>query len=394
MMGYRRGLLIAACLGLTGCRIQPVTTDRAGSGREAQPPDALELNLEAVDAYFTQASRVDHFGGVVLVARGDEPVFHRAYGLADHELGDSMGVDHIFRIGSLTKPVTAAAVLEAVERGLLTTEQRACRLLSICPDSWRDVTVGQLLSHRSGIEDHFGDLQSVPVRETRAELDRVLATLDSAEPVAFEPGTAYAYSNFNYVLLGVLLESTTGMPWDEVLRQWMFEPLGLPSMGYDDVYEILPGRTRGYGKTESGELQNIDYDDHAAYAAGGLRSTSGDFFRWSRAFFTGAIVVDDLVTAALTPQGDSYGYGWQTREFFGRRVHNHSGGIDGFSTHLAYYPDEDLTVLVFSNVEQDSAILRACDAGGILFEWPTAARVAGGPEPTPRQRCGLEAYPG
>jgi CubicO group peptidase (beta-lactamase class C family) len=249
--------------------------------------------------------------------------------------------------------------------------------------------VRHLLTHSSGITDHFGDLEAVPVETTAQELRRVLESLPSDEPLRAAPGTEYAYSNFNYVLLGALLEQVTGAPWETTVRQWVFEPLGLNTMAYDDVYAVVEGRVRGYERDDALGLRNIDYDDHAAYAAGGLLSTADDLFRWSRGMLTGKLFSARLVEESLTPNLGDYGYGWQVRVFFDRTVYNHTGGIDGFSSHLAHYPDAGLTIVVLSNVENDSAILRACDVAARMFDWPV---VTGTPdaEPTPRQRCGLE----
>ncbi len=207
------------------------------------------------------------------------------------------------------------------------------------------------------------------------------------EPLRAAPGTEYAYSNFNYILLGAVLEQVVGASWPTILQQWLFEPLGLKTMAYDDVYAIMEGRVRGYERNDSLGLRNIDYDDHSAYAAGGLLSTAGDLFRWSRGMLTGKLFRTQLVEESLKPTLGDYGYGWQVRRFFDRTVYNHTGGIDGFSSHLAHYPNDGLTIVVLSNVENDSAILRACDVAARLFNWPAAAT---GSELTPRQRCGLE----
>jgi D-alanyl-D-alanine carboxypeptidase len=302
-----------------------------------------------------------------------------------------MRTDHRFRIGSLTKPITASAVLVAVERGLVALDQHVCELLASCPESWEGVTVRHLLTHSSGIVDHFGDLKSVPVEATAEELRRVLESLPPDEPLRAAPGTEYAYSNFNYVLLGAVLEQVVGAPWETVLRQLVFEPLGLETMAYDDVYAVMEDRVRGYERDDALGLRNIDYDGHAAYAAGGLLSTADDLFRWSRGMLTGKLFSTELVEESLKPTLGDYGYGWQVRDFFDRTIYNHTGGIDGFSSHLAYYPDDALTIVVLSNVENDSAILRACDVAARLFDWPGVTTPgATDSELTPRQRCGLE----
>lgn len=159
-------------------------------------------------------------------------------------------------------------------------------------------------------------------------------------------------------------------------------------MAYDDVYAIVPNRARGYERDDQLGLRNIDHDNHAAYAAGGLLSSASDVFRWSRGMLTAKLFRPELVDESLTPFKGNYGYGWQVRRFFDRRIYNHTGGIDGFSSHLAHYPDQELTIVVLSNVESDSAILRACDVASLLFEWRPARDVTDS-DLTPRQRCGL-----
>jgi CubicO group peptidase (beta-lactamase class C family) len=356
---------------------------------QQRTPLGKDLDLADVRAYFEDAAAEDAFSGVVLIGIGDDVVFEEAYGLAERDLRVPMRTDHRFRIGSLTKPLTASAVLVAVERGLLGLDTRACTILAPCPESWTDVSVQHLLTHTSGIVDHFGDLEAVPVEQTADELRRVLQTLPAEEPLKASPGAEYAYSNFNYVLLGVVLEELAGSPWELVMNEWVFEPLELRTMAYDDVYAIMEDRVEGYTRDEALGLRNIDYDDHAAYAAGGLLASAGDLFRWARAVLTGDLFSTELVNESVTPFRGEYGYGWQVRRFFDRPIYNHTGGIDGFSSHLAHYPEQGLTIVVLSNIENDSAILRACDTATRIFDWPSV----GGPgaqELTPRQRCGLE----
>lgn len=239
-------------------------------------------NLSNARSYLDGAATEEGFSGVVLIGRGEAVVFEAAYGVADADLGIPMRTDYRLRIGSLTKPITASAVLVAVDRGLLALDQQVCGLLPSCPASWESVTVRHLLTHSSGIADHFGDLRAVPVTATVEELRRVLASLPPGEALQTAPGTEYAYSNFNYVLLGAALERVAGIPWETILRQWVFEPLGLTTMAYDDVYAIMADRVRGYERDDASGLRNIDYDDHAAYAAGGLLASAEDLFRWSR----------------------------------------------------------------------------------------------------------------
>lgn len=323
--------------------------------------------VAAVQSHFARLASQRQFNGIVLIGRGDQILLNQAYGLADFELGVPLSQSHVFRIGSLAKPVTAAAVLMAVEEGRLSLDTRFCTVLDFCLASWRGVTIEHLLSHSSGITDHFGALKAVPVEETVSELRRAVGNLKPDEPLKSAPGEAYAYSNFNYVLLGAVVEKLTGEPWNKRIRDIAVRTAS-PSLAYDAVYELVPGRVRGYSRQEDGTIRNIDYDDHAAYAAGGLRSTSADFFRWSRAALNARLFSKALRDRMVTPVAERYGLGWQIRDFFGRKVYNHTGGIDGFATHVAHYPEADLTIVVFSNIEEDPAILFACDAAALMFQ--------------------------
>ena len=350
------------------------------------PTDAVA----AVQSHFARLASARQFNGVVLIGRGDQILLNHPYGLADFELGVPMRQSHIFRIGSLAKPVTAAAVLMTIEERRASLDTRLCTVLNFCLESWRGVTIEHLLSHSSGIPDHFGELKPVPVEETVSELRRAVGDLKPDEPLKSVPGEAYAYSNFNYVLLGAALEKLTGEPWNKRIRDIAVRTAS-PSLAYDAVYELVPERVRGYSRQEDGTIRNIDYDDHAAYAAGGLRSTSADFFRWSRAALEARLFSKELRDRMVIPVAERYGLGWQIRDFFGRQVYNHTGGIDGFASHVAHYPAADLTIVVFSNVEEDPVILLACDAAALMLQENPhrALGTAGIVNLKPSERCGV-----
>ena len=164
-----------------------------------------------------------------------------ARGMADLEHGVALTPESLFRIGSLTKPLTATAAVAMVARGELRLDDPLCRYLAGCPDAWRGVTLHHLLSHTSGIPDLFGEVEEAPLPGTRAAIDRAVATHGSAPPAA-APGERYAYSNFNYVLLAYAMEVAGGKGWEDLLRETVFTPAGMGSTRYDDVWAIVPGR--------------------------------------------------------------------------------------------------------------------------------------------------------
>jgi D-alanyl-D-alanine carboxypeptidase len=326
---------------------------------------------EQVDAYL-QSPGAGPYNGVVFVQRPGAPPVEAAYGVADADLSVPLTTSMRFGIGSLTKPITAAAVMRLVEKGRLSKSDRICRFVDPCPASWAPVMLEHLLSHTSGIPDLFTELPAAQVEQTRKIIDEAIAR-HTAAPLLLAPGERYAYSNFGYFLLGYALESSTGMLWPDVVRQEVLAPAGMTETEYDDVWAILPRRVRGYVRDEDG-LRHIRYRDHASYAAGGLLSTLRDLVAFDDALVSGRLISAATLRDMTTPRLADYGLGWQMIRVHGRPQRNHSGGTNGFSSHFARYED-GTRVVVLSNVE-GAALAKAvaCDLAAIAFGTTPAQR--------------------
>ena len=313
------------------------------------------------------------FNGVVLIAQHGDVVFEQGYGWADADLRVRNDPSLRYGIGSLTKPITAAAVMRLVQRGRLRLSDPLCLYVVPCPVPWRGVTLEHLLSHTSGIPDYFDELPAAPVDSTKAVIDAAIAK-HREDPLRSYPGARYAYSNFGYFLLGYTLEAATGRPWESVLQAEVFAPAGMRDTEYDDVRRVMPRRVRGYTRGSDG-LRVEDRHDHAAYAAGGLLSSAGDLLRFDNALSRGRLVSQSLLRQMRRPRRGNYALGWQVITVFGRRQRNHTGEINGFASHLAHY-DDAITVIVLSNVQDEPAKSTACDIAAIMF----------GLRPSPRGR--------
>jgi D-alanyl-D-alanine carboxypeptidase len=336
-----------------------------GRGQTPRESHFSARDVERIDAFLKSRTAPFPFSGTVLVAVDEHVVLNRGYGFADAELEVPNAPTTIFRIGSLTKTLTAAAVLRLAEMHQLSLDDSICRFLTSCPADWSPVHIRHLLAHVSGIPDLFNAIPAAPVQQTRAAIDKVIQSA-SRTAVDSTPGSTYAYRNFNYMLVGYVIEVATGRSWEDVLRANVFEVAGMPHTAYDDVWAVVVGRARGYDVKERA-LRNLPYKDHSAFAAGGLRSTTSDLFAFVDAFFAGRLTSRADVTLAVTPVLGDYGYGWQIKHYFGRRMFNHSGGIDGFASHIARYPDDGLTIVVLSNIESEPAKLTACNIAGLLL---------------------------
>jgi len=283
--------------------------------------------------------------------------FEKGYGSADNEWEARNAPTTKFRIASLTKQFTATCILLLQERGRLNVRDPISRYLSSLPDAWRPITVHQLLTHTSGIPNYTSDPQFTRLRRTGATPSKMVS-LVAAKQLEFSPGTKWAYSNTGYILLGMIIEKTSGQSYAGFLKSNIFEPLGMTNSGYDQATDILKERASGY-EIKDGRVVNADFIDMSIpYAAGGIYSTVEDMYRWNEALaHEGKLLSTDSLKQMFTPypeaayQGQHYGYGVVISEQkFGKLLYYHGGGVDGFSSSIQRYPKERVCVIVLTNL--------------------------------------------
>jgi CubicO group peptidase (beta-lactamase class C family) len=197
-------------------------------------------------------ARTDQLSGVALVAMNDEVLFKRPFGFANLEWDIANVPEGKFRLGSLTKQFTAAAILQLQEAGKLSVDDPVSKYYTDAPASWKDVTIKHLLTHTSGIHN-YTSMDRFFAKEAR--LDRTpkeIIELTRDQPLDFPPGSQFRYDNSAYVLLGYIVEKVSGERYQDYLQNHIFKPLGMTSSGYDDSAEILHHRTYGYDRTKTG----------------------------------------------------------------------------------------------------------------------------------------------
>lgn len=294
----------------------------------------------------------------VAVVQGGKVVFAKGYGSADLENDVAMTAEHVFRIGSVTKPFTAILVMQLVREGKLTLDQPVREVLSDLPAAWSAVTVRQLLNHTSGIKSctslpNFMELSRKPVTP-----EGVVATVRD-EPLDFDPGTGWAYNNTGYVLLGMLVEKVEGRSFAESLRNRVTGPLGMEQTYFLSDADIVPKRARGYSLRAGATAHAPFLDMGWPFSAGAMESTVLDLAKWDAALYGDKLLPQDTLETMWTrtrlPNGEEkgYGLGWAMDEANGSRIVQHSGGIHGFLSIVRRAPEKRLTVIVLVN--SDSA---------------------------------------
>jgi CubicO group peptidase (beta-lactamase class C family) len=312
-----------------------------------------------LDARLLEATQGESPGVAILVARDGAIVFKRGYGYANLEHGISITPETKFRIGSVTKQFTAAAILRLQEQGKLSVTDKLSKFIPDFPRA-DEVTLHHLLTHTSGIHSYTSKADFTQTATVGATPDELLKVI-KADPFDFSPGEKWLYNNSGYFLLGILIEKVSGRSYADFLREEFFTPLGMTNTGVHTASAILKHEATGYAY-EGGELKKaLNWDMSRAGAAGALYSTVEDLFRWNEGLFNGRVLREASLQAAFTPvvtqqdgeaagkKATGYGYGWSIEEIRGLRVLSHGGGLHGFSSYLMRWPEQRFTVAVLAN---------------------------------------------
>lgn len=326
-----------------------------GGGALAQPSDTdLAVKIDAIAA--KALAQPNGVGLSIAVARGEQVVFAKGYGKADLETEFDANKDTLFRIGSVTKQFTAAAIMKLVEQGKLNLDDTLTSLLPDFPATPKPITVRQLLTHTSGLWSYTNDGKFMS-RETMLELTpaEVVATFKNHAP-DFEPGAKWSYSNSGYYLLGEIVAKVSGKPYAKFVKEEFFTPLGLRTR-YESNRDVIPNRAQGYSFEKGTIVNDLSMGADVPGAAGSLLSSAEGLVRWNLALTSGKVVsaksYEQMTTKTALPDGKSkgYGFGLGIDEWEGRTVISHGGGIFGFLSQLSYYPKDHLTVAVISNCD-------------------------------------------
>jgi CubicO group peptidase (beta-lactamase class C family) len=334
-------------------------------GQSAPVPPLDAARLARVDAVFDSIGP-DRPGYALGIVRDGRLVHARGFGAADLEQGVAIGPRTVFNVASLSKQFTAACIAILVRRGALSLEDDVRAHVPAFPARFGAVKVKHLVYMTSGLPEYYGlprpggrtwdrDYFEVP--------DAIGAVL--AQPrLEFEPGTRWAYSNVNYMLLAEIVARRSGMPFSEFARREIFAPLGMHDTHVnDDLSRLVPRRATGYNAREGGGWRReIRRSPH--YGGSGVHTTVEDLARWDRSFETHQLGGPELTALLLSTMrfrhakaNDAFGLVWGERA--GRRTLWYEGGDLGFSSYMVRLPDDRLTVIVLSNLGTGRAAERA-----------------------------------
>jgi CubicO group peptidase (beta-lactamase class C family) len=308
-----------------------------------------QTTAEKLEEYKDATYKAKLFNGVVLAARNDSILLAKGYGWRDYENRISHDTNSIFRIGSVTKPFTAVVILYLQEQGKLKLSDNVSKYFPEYSNGDK-IIIKNLLTHTSGIleysnqDNFFEELAYKPY--TQKDFWKYIKN----EPLEFTPGSEFQYSNSNYFILGYLIEKITGKPYEQNVREIIFNKAGMTHSGFDFKNLQSPYKTVGYDVLkDSVHIRSRIADSSAAYAAGGIYTTAGDLFRFHQALMANKIISQQSQQEAYNNYKDGYGYGWYIREWPKGKLIGHKGGIMGFCSLFTRGVSDNSCIIAFSN---------------------------------------------
>ncbi|MBN2300071.1 MAG: beta-lactamase family protein [Acholeplasmataceae bacterium] len=297
------------------------------------------------------------FSGLMLIAKNNQILISKAYGFADYEFDVVSTVDTKFRIASITKQLTAAVILQLVEKNKLSLKDTISKYFPDYPLGEK-ITIRHLLTHTCGIANFDLDSDFYDVYHAASFRDAMMELFKN-EPLMFEPGSKFSYSIPAYLILGYIIEIVSGMSYEDYMEKFVFEPLKMRHTEFDHWRKIIKMRAKNYDFVDHKIVHSDFVDMRIAGAAGGLLSTAEDLFLWQQGLLNNQIISKESYDLMFSPQEPifdyvSYGYGvfLAKGEIGGkmRRKDYHTGGGPGVRSIHIFYPDDQVNMILITNI--------------------------------------------
>lgn len=306
-------------------------------------------------------------GFAVLVIKNGRVVLKQGYGLADLQAKTAVTSSTNFRLASVTKQFTATAIMLLVRDGKLSYDDTLGKLFPEFPSYGRSITVRQLLTHTSGLPDYEDLYEAKFPGSSAAQIpqitdDEVLKLLEAQSKGKFAPGTQWHYSNSGYAMLSRIVETVSGMPFPEFLKQRIFDPLGMRhTVAFVKGRSEVPQRAYGYRQQQGQWMDSDQSPTSAVLGDGGIYSSLDDLQKWDAALANHSLLsaaeMKVALSAVAVPGGAKsddgtpvqYGFGWFLDPYQGRARMHHYGETSGFRTTIQRFVDERLTIIILSN---------------------------------------------
>ena len=339
------------------------------------PQEAYSQSFEMkVDSLLQNKFQSDEPGAVFMVAKAGKPVYRKAFGKANIELNVDMNTEAVFQIGSMTKQFTAVAIMMLMEEEKLNVNEEITKYIPDYPTHGEKITIHHLLTHTSGIKD-FTRMKSIMNIAKKDLSPKELVDFFKNEPMDFTPGEKFLYNNSGYVLLGYIIESVSGMTYEDFIEKNIFQKICMKDSRYASDREVIKNRAYGYQQSDEKIINKRNISFNVIYSSGALMSTADDLLKWQNALNKNLLVSEktkeQIFTNYTLNNGEkiNYGYGWHLKEINGFPSREHGGSIFGFKSMGVYIPEKDIYVVGLTNCDCNSPTQITRDIAGLAINY-------------------------
>ncbi len=305
--------------------------------------------------YINNYSKDNEFNGAILVSDGSNIILNKAFGMADYDNNIENTTQTVFEIASLTKQFTATAILMLQEKNLLSVQDPLSKYIPDYPDGDK-IKIYNLLNHSSGIHDYVDSAESIESEKDSFTLEELIELFKN-EPLDFEPGTEFGYSNSNYILLGYIIEKVSQKKYEDYIEENILKPLNLTNTGFLSNKDTIKNKAIGYSTIDAknNEYEKAtDEEGPIIASAGEICSTTEDLYKWEQALFAEKIINRTSLNEMFTPGITSYGYGWSIDESVeGNKVVSHIGNLPGYTSYIGRNIYKKYSIIILSNKDDD-----------------------------------------
>ena len=329
---------------------------------------------DKIDTYISSYVNTNDFSGCVLATRNDSILFSECYGKANFSFNITNTLETKFKIGSISKQFTAAAILKLEEQGLLNTSDSLAKYFpqkSIVNNR----TIHQLLTHTSGLVDIYDLPDFYSFSCGGVNFNEIVNMVLDQEPY-FKPGERYQYSNGGYVVLARIIEIVSNQTYEEFISSSIFKELGMNSSGSGKKNEVVKYLAVGYDPFGYEKLIKTDNIDYLTIGAGSLYSSPNDLLIWINSLKERLLLSETSYQKFFKNYGNAYGYGISVYKSFGKEVFGHDGRIAGYIADYLHYKEDDVSVIITGNIQTGVADFLRRDIAAIIFnqEYQTSAK--------------------
>lgn len=360
----RRSFLTGSISGIVGAAIFSGEVACQKSKQATAVNDSAIAN--ELDAFIKNLATEDKFSGAVLVAKGDKPIFQKAFGLASKEFNAPNQTNTKFNVASMGKMFTGVAVAQLAQQGKLSFNDLISKHLPDYPkDVANRVTIHHLLTHTSGMGSYWKD-EFHEANHARFRTIQDFFPLFINDALSFAPGTKWSYSNAGFMVLGAIIEKVAGQGYFAYVKENVFRRAGMNDSDFYEADRITPNLATGYTKQnrylrDAAEWTNTLFlSPVKGGAAGGAYSTAEDLLRFSAALRQNKLLNPEMTDTVLTGKVEytatrKYAYGFANDTVNGQLIAFHDGGASGISTEFDLYREIDYTIIVLSNYDHPAA---------------------------------------